>query len=70
MTGAEHWLEDHDDSDYLEDTMTPLELELNLFSKLTNHHRDMQEDNPYNPDVHFSHWAGLAKHVYNYIKPP
>ena len=62
---SEHWLEDHDDSDYLEDTMTPLEQELNLFSKLTNHHRDLQEDNPYNPDVHFAHWAGLANHVYN-----
>jgi hypothetical protein len=42
VTGAEHWLEDHDDSDDHEDTMTPLELELDLFSKLTKHHRDLQ----------------------------
>ena len=42
-----------------------LELELNLFSKLTDHHRDLQEDTLYNPDVPFAHWAGLAKHVYN-----
>ena len=34
-----------------------------LFSKLTDHHRDLQEDTLYNPDVHFAHWAGLAKHV-------
>jgi len=35
------------------------------YDKSSAEFKDLQEDNPYNPDVHFAHWAGLAKHVYN-----